>query len=36
MNANLFFLPRKGGGVPAKIAKLQFMKDLLAMTEEDC
>lgn len=36
-----FFLSRKGGGwgggkVPAKIAKLHFIKDLLAMTGGDC
>lgn len=37
MNANFFSL--KEGGcvcVSAKIAKLHFIKDLLAMTEGDC
>lgn len=39
MNANLlffFFQGKVGGDVPAKIAKLHFIKDLLAMTEGDC
>ena len=41
MNANFFFFFQGkvvvgGGKFPAKIAKLYFIKDLLAMTEGDC
>lgn len=39
MNAHLFFSSKemwRRGNIPAKIAKLHFIKDLLAMTEGDC